>query len=233
MYHKSYDRIGVVFASISNFNDFYDEEKNHGIECFRLLNETLCDFDSILDKDKYKSIEKIKTIGTTYMAAVGLNPEYELPSGVISTNESTTTTTTPGDKTIEEENELREKRKKTADYLHTLIEFVFEMKVCLHIISENAFNNFTLRVGINLGPVTAGVIGASKPQYDIWGNTVNVASRMETTAEPNKIQITEEVYEILRDFNDTKKYRFECRGIRKIKGKGDMTTYYLEKDSST
>lgn len=181
----------------------------------------------------FEPIEKIKTIGTTFMAAIGLNPEHELPKGRLSANEQQTIPEYFGINQIcnEAEEDLIEKRKKTADYLHILIEFVFEMKSRLKNISENAFNNFTLRVGINVGPVTAGVIGASKPQYDIWGNTVNVASRMETTAEPDKIQITKEVYEILRGFNDVKKYRFICRGSIKVKGKGDMITYYLEKDS--
>ncbi|GFX39943.1 adenylate cyclase type 5 [Trichonephila clavipes] len=75
---------------------------------------------------------------------------------------------------------------------------------------------------LNIGPVVAGVIGASKPQYDIWGNTVNVASRMDSTGLPNHIQVTEEVYNLLKDT-----YVFQCRGIVKVKGKGDMTTYFL------
>ena len=62
-----------------------------------------------------------------------------------------------------------------------LVEFVFGMRDKLSNINENSYNNFTLRVGMNVGPVVAGVIGARKPQYDIWGNTVNVASRMDST----------------------------------------------------
>ncbi|ESO86890.1 hypothetical protein LOTGIDRAFT_146023, partial [Lottia gigantea] len=56
-------------------------------------------------------------------------------------------------------------------------------------VNEHSFNNFKMRVGINVGPVVAGVIGARKPHYDIWGNTVNVASRMDGTGIPNKIQV--------------------------------------------
>lgn len=78
-------------------------------------------------------------------------------------------------------------------------------------------------VGINIGPVVAGVIGARKPQYDIWGNTVNVASRMDSTGLPNHIQVTEEVYQVLKTYP----YEFQCRGKVKVKGKGDMTTYFL------
>lgn len=80
-----------------------------------------------------------------------------------------------------------------------------------------------LFVGINVGPVVAGVIGARKPQYDIWGNTVNVASRMDSTGLPNHTQVTHEVYHILKDMP----YQFVCRGMVKVKGKGEMTTYFL------
>ena len=80
-----------------------------------------------------------------------------------------------------------------------------------------------LRVGVNVGPVVAGVIGARKPQYDIWGNTVNVASRMDSTGVPNQTQCTEDVFEVLK----THAYEFQCRGKIKVKGKGDMTTYFL------
>ncbi|KAF7247739.1 Adenylate cyclase type 1 [Varanus komodoensis] len=78
--------------------------------------------------------------------------------------------------------------------------------------------------GINVGPVVAGVIGARRPQYDIWGNTVNVASRMDSTGVQGKIQVTEEVQRILKRCN----YEFVCRGKVSVKGKGEMLTYFLE-----
>ena len=80
----------------------------------------------------------------------------------------------------------------------------------------------TLRIGIHLGPVTAGIIGVQKFSYDLWGDTVNVASRMEMLGEPGRIQVTETLFEELRD-----RYRFEERGLIEVKGKGLMKTYWL------
>lgn len=239
LYHKSYDRIGVVFATISNFSEFYTEIQvnNHGMECLRLLNEIICDFDSILDDERFKAVDKIKTIGSTYMAAIGLFPDYELPSlepvsgnlihGRLSEEDRETSSSAKDkDKSGKLDNSVA--REEVAKYLQILARFVIEMRTKLSEINKDSYNCFQLRVGINLGPVTAGVIGASKPQYDIWGNTVNVASRMETTAEPNKIQITEEVYQILSEFNINQEFKFTCRGSINVKGKGFMTTYYLD-----
>jgi class 3 adenylate cyclase len=79
-----------------------------------------------------------------------------------------------------------------------------------------------MRIGINTGPVVAGVIGANKFIYDLWGDTVNVASRMESYGIAGCIQVSTETYNILQD-----KYLFKERGVIPIKGKGDMTTYIL------
>lgn len=105
-----------------------------------------------------------------------------------------------------------------------LAELYFAMEERLKDINDNSYNTFMLRVGINIGPVVAGVIGARKPQYDIWGNTVNVASRMESTGKLKNCQVTEDVYQLLKD-----QYDFECRGEIEVKGKGKMKTYFLQR----
>ncbi|KAF7269307.1 hypothetical protein GWI33_017656 [Rhynchophorus ferrugineus] len=198
LYHQSYSRVGVVFASITNYHEFYTEldGNNQGVECLRLLNEIIADFDDLLSEERFKAIDKIKTVGSTYMAAVGLMPDLRI---------------------------LDDDETTAGLHLGTLVEFVFAMRERLLNINENSYNNFMLRVGINIGPVVAGVIGARKPQYDIWGNTVNVASRMDSTGLPNHTQVTEEVYQVLKSHP----YEFQCRGKVKVKGKGDMTTYFL------
>ncbi|XP_072943724.1 adenylate cyclase type 1 isoform X3 [Epargyreus clarus] len=196
LYHQSYHRVGVVFASITNYHEFYMEldGNNQGMECLRLLNEIIADFDELLGEDRFGAIDKIKTVGSTYMAAVGLIPDKKMSDD-----------------------------PSTRKLMATLVEFVFAMRDKLKDINDNSYNNFMLRVGINVGPVVAGVIGARKPQYDIWGNTVNVASRMDSTGLPNHTQVTEEVFQVLKDMP----YQFVCRGKVKVKGKGEMTTYFL------
>lgn len=82
-------------------------------------------------------------------------------------------------------------------HLACLVEFALELQRVLAAINEQSFNHFVLRMGVNHGPITAGVIGARKPHYDIWGNTVNVASRMESTGKAGCIQVTNSFYNFI------------------------------------
>uniref|UniRef100_A0AAZ3QPW7 Adenylate cyclase type 7 n=1 Tax=Oncorhynchus tshawytscha TaxID=74940 RepID=A0AAZ3QPW7_ONCTS len=204
LYYKSYDCVCVMFASVPDFKEFYTEcdINKEGLECLRLLNEIIADFDELLSKPKFSGVEKIKTIGSTYMSAAGL-------SG------------TPG----QENNQDRDRQQAQ---MGNMVEFAIALIGKLDGINRHSFNSFRLRVGINHGPVIAGVIGARKPQYDIWGNTVNVASRMESTGELGKIQVTEETSDVLQKLG----YSCECRGLINVKGKGELTTFFVCTDMS-
>ncbi|XP_041648505.1 adenylate cyclase type 3 [Cheilinus undulatus] len=206
LYSQSYDEIGVMFASIPNFSDFYTEESinNGGIECLRFLNEIISDFDSLLDEPQFRYITKIKTIGSTYMAASGVTADVSNGYSCMK----------------KEEQSDRERWQHLAD----LADFALAMKVTLMNINYQSFNNFMLRIGLNKGGVLAGVIGARKPHYDIWGNTVNVASRMESTGVMGNIQVVEDTYNILKEYG----FRFVRRGPIFVKGKGELLTYFLK-----
>ncbi|XP_051007010.1 adenylate cyclase type 2 [Acomys russatus] len=204
LYHQSYDCVCVMFASIPDFKEFYTESdvNKEGLECLRLLNEIIADFDDLLSKPKFSGVEKIKTIGSTYMAATGLSA---IPS-----------------------QEHAQEPERQYMHIGTMVEFAYALVAKLDAINKHSFNDFKLRVGINHGPVIAGVIGAQKPQYDIWGNTVNVASRMDSTGVLDKIQVTEETSLVLQTLG----YTCTCRGIINVKGKGDLKTYFVNTEMS-
>uniref|UniRef100_A0A8C3TYC5 adenylate cyclase n=1 Tax=Catharus ustulatus TaxID=91951 RepID=A0A8C3TYC5_CATUS len=206
LYSQSYEEIGVMFASLPNFADFYTEESinNGGIECLRFLNEIISDFDGLLDEPQFRCITKIKTIGSTYMAASGVTPDAGAN----------------GFGAMKEPRSERERWQHLAD----LADFALAMKVTLMNINYQSFNNFMLRIGMNKGAVLAGVIGARKPHYDIWGNTVNVASRMESTGVMGNIQVVEETQQILKEYG----FRFVRRGAVYVKGKGELLTFFLK-----
>jgi class 3 adenylate cyclase len=130
-------------------------------------------------------IEKIKTVGDSYMAVCGM-PE-------------------PVD-----------------NHAERMVRMAIRM---VHITREHALEHhvsMSLRVGINSGPVVAGVIGKSKYIYDLWGDTVNLASRMESGGLPDSIQVTRRVYETLKD-----EFVFVSRGEIEVKGKGSVEAWLL------
>ena len=88
---------------------------------------------------------------------------------------------------------------------------------------------FELRIGLHTGPVVAGIVGVRKFQYDIWGDTVNTAARMETNCDAGKINISQSTYKLLKDKSNLE---FESRGQLDVKGKGMMDMYYVENKKS-
>ncbi len=109
------------------------------------------------------------------------------------------------------------------DHAEAIAEMALDMQEEISRLSAIHNQSFSIRVGINSGPVVAGVIGIKKFIYDLWGDSVNTASRMESQGIPGCIQVTEVTYEILKD-----KFFLEKRGMIEVKGKGKMVTYLLK-----
>ncbi|MBD0336544.1 MAG: PAS domain S-box protein, partial [Cyanobacteria bacterium Co-bin13] len=108
------------------------------------------------------------------------------------------------------------------DHTGAIARMALDMREAIRHFHRPDGSPFQLRIGINTGPVVAGVIGRRKFAYDLWGDTVNIASRMEATGEPQRIQVTPDLYECLKD-----EFLFEKRGFVAVKGRGQMTTYWL------
>jgi class 3 adenylate cyclase len=109
---------------------------------------------------------------------------------------------------------------KAVDAAIEMVDFIAKRKSSLESLNKPAFE---MRVGLNTGHVIAGIVGTKKFQYDIWGDTVNIASRMESGGEPGKVNISESTYTLVKE-------RFKCipRGKIKAKGKGEMEMYFVE-----
>ena len=114
-----------------------------------------------------------------------------------------------------------------ADHAARMMEMARRMLAATRDYGRSAGMEMDLRIGINSGPVVAGVIGVSKFIYDLWGDTVNIASRMESHGIPGTIQVTRAVYEQLKD-----NYRFRERGPVEVKGKGLIETWLLDEAPS-
>nr|XP_019939511.1 PREDICTED: adenylate cyclase type 9-like [Paralichthys olivaceus] len=201
-YSKNHNSVGVIFASIVNFSEFYEESYEGGKECYRVLNELIGDFDELLRRPEFKSVEKIKTIGATYMAASGLNVQQ------LAENED----------------------DSPHAHLRALFNFALEMMGVLDDFNKNMLGfGFKLRIGFNHGPLTAGVIGTTKLLYDIWGDTVNIASRMDSTGVECRVQVSEESHAMLSAMG----LEFDYRGTVNVKGKGQMRTFLYPKSGES
>jgi len=114
------------------------------------------------------------------------------------------------------------------NHAENTVGFAMAMLSATRVFNQNHNMNFSLRIGINSGPVIAGIIGKKKYVYDLWGDTVNVASRMETSGAPGKIHITENTFQLIKD-----KYSVTKRDPIQIKGKGLMQTYFINPEFKT
>ncbi|NJK74054.1 MAG: adenylate/guanylate cyclase domain-containing protein [Microcoleus sp. SU_5_6] len=108
------------------------------------------------------------------------------------------------------------------DHAEAIADMALDMLSAIKALNIKLGTKFDLRIGINSGPVVAGVIGTKKFIYDLWGNSVNTASRMESHGINGRIQVSIYTYQLLEDI-----YAFEDRGTIEIKGQGEMRTYLL------
>lgn len=192
-YSENFKNVGIIFASIVNFNEMYDESYLGGKEFLRVLNELIADFDELLRYPQFYCVEKIKTIGSTFMAASGLNSK------------------------------MRDEQEDPNEHLYALMEFALAMQDVIDNFNRDLLEfNLILRIGYNFGDVTAAVIGNTKLYYDIWGDAVNIASRMDSTGVNGRIQVGEHCLSILE-----KRYAFQKRGSVYVKGKDNMDVYLL------
>jgi class 3 adenylate cyclase len=108
------------------------------------------------------------------------------------------------------------------DHAIAVAEMALDVREALRCFNARRGTSLAIRIGINTGPVVAGVIGTRKFVFDLWGDAVNIASRMESHGEPGRIQVTEATFQLLRE-----RYEFAERGPIPVKGKGPMRTYFL------
>lgn len=184
---RSFDIVTVMFTDFKGFTAI--SEKLTAQELVAEINEYFSAFDNIIQKH---GIEKIKTIGDSYMAVGGLP--------------------TP-------------KSTHAIDVIKAALEiqeFVRKQKI------EKGEHGFDIRIGIHTGPVVAGIVGIKKFAYDIWGDTVNTASRMESSGVAGKINISSTTYELVKN-------EFPCipRGKINAKGKGEIDMFFLAEFSGT
>ncbi|XP_055628453.1 adenylyl cyclase X E [Toxorhynchites rutilus septentrionalis] len=239
-YNEEYENVAVMFATIKNMEINTDIPVENEKSVLKILNEIICDFDEKLQYfDGYFKVEKIKVAGWTYMAACGLDPArcdsssslgtYRSMSGItrtsLMTNGRRSLNPTTSDAMNLQSNHNNSNTRQSNNVTIVMAEFALELMKVLRDFSNENFkqtNPGLLRVGISNGKVMAGVVGSSKPLYDIWGNAVNMASRMDSTGVPGRIQITEESAQVLQSYG----YQCEYRGRIFVKGRGKIPTYF-------
>ncbi len=178
---KLYPQVTVLFADLVEFINLSNHTDPEGL--VSLLNDLFSRFDRIAD---VHGLEKIKTIGDSYLVVGGL-PD-----------------TRP-------------------NHAEAVAEMSLGMLVALEELNRERGINLGIRIGLNSGPVVAGVIGRKKFTYDLWGATVNIAHRMQSSGLRNRIQLTAQTADLLRD-----KFRFTERGIVDCKGLGEVKTCLLD-----
>jgi adenylate cyclase len=175
-----HDDISVLFADLAGFTVRSAHETP--AETVAVLNEVFSVFDGLVSR---YGLEKIRTIGDSYMVAAGVPVARP-------------------------------------DHAHAICAMALDLRREVGRLNSEHDWDLSFRIGINSGPAVAGIVGREKFHYDLWGDTVNVASRMESHGLPDRIQVTEAVYERLRD-----DFVFERRGLVEVKGKGSTLTYFL------
>jgi class 3 adenylate cyclase len=177
----SFSEATILFAGLHDFSRL--TERMSAAEMVKLLNRIYTGFDGLIQK---LGLEKIKTVGDSYMVAAGVPVARP-------------------------------------DHAEAIAEAALELQQ--EIVRHDAPNGetFSLRIGINTGPVVAGVIGKAKYSYDVWGETVNTAWQMEIYGAPGSIQLNETTHALLHD-----RYFFEERGDFYVKDQGELKTYFLK-----
>jgi class 3 adenylate cyclase/ligand-binding sensor domain-containing protein len=188
---KLIDEVTVLFTDFKGFTHM--SEKLSPRQLVKDLNECFSAFDRICEKYR---VEKIKTIGDSYMAAGGLpTPSEEHAKNVLCA-------------AFEMRDFIEEGKKKKM---------------------EGGLPYFEIRIGIHTGPVVAGIVGVKKFQYDIWGDTVNTASRMESSGEVGRVNTSQTTYELIKSDPN---FSFEYRGKVQAKGKGKVDMWFVEANDS-